>query len=758
MIEISNLNKIYDNNDNPLGIFDINLNIGEKGLYIIKGESGSGKTTLLNVIGLIDSFNSGKYIFNGQSILDCDKKTIENIRRNDISFIFQDFKLFENLTVYENIKLAAFGEIDEEYLNSLLILTNLTKVKEKKVKFLSSGQQQRVAIIRSFIKKPKLIIADEPTGNLDSKNSIQIMDIIKTISTTIPVVLVTHNSTLCEQYYDYLIELKDGRIVNSKERINKDEILNKSNNLDNTFTPTKERSKFNFLLQRILSKNIINDVLLILFLSISTIISSMIFETLTHNVSDIYYRSTRNTNEDSALLEYNGSTNGYNFYDFNNDVKLDRYYELNVHLPKTWENSYESTALMFSDDFEEKKFDLVQGRLPKSNNECIVSDYVYSVFNNPSSIILSFNSNNNYIKNDVCIVGVYKTFYTDTNWNSTNNTLKSVFINNHFCKIYGIMDKLYENNGIISVGGFLPESSNTFYYKIGNSTIFFEEIDIVKGRLPTNKTEVLIPLNNSIDVSELNSKIALNNNEDLFPCAYSMTTNLSGEYFNYNIFTDYVTVVGFYEYKESSIYKENEEYNDLVLIDENTFIIADELSLNYYNYSCFFIDTTSFNIKHALDNGFSVRCYSDNDIKSTLTALSHFKTIGLVICALCFTLLLIILLKDLLSLYSKKKFTIATLLCLGFTKKEINFSILINNFIILFISSIISSIALIPALKIVNFSFRTEYTTVSEFLAYPVWGLFASISISAIVIFLVVMMSLKKVRKNNIIWWQKNNN
>ncbi|MCQ2776231.1 MAG: ABC transporter ATP-binding protein/permease [Bacilli bacterium] len=213
MIEIKNLIKKY--NDVEI-LNNISLDFPRTGIVAILGPSGCGKTTLLNCIGgLIPFFGSIK--INNQSIREEDA---DNFRLQNIGFVFQDFRLFNNETVIENILFpleTLSNEKQERKIikcKELLKLVGLSNKGKQFVSTLSGGEKQRVCIARSLVNDPKIILADEPTGALDSKNGKQIMDILAKISTSSLVVFVTHDSKLAHEYGDEIIEMKDGQIEN----------------------------------------------------------------------------------------------------------------------------------------------------------------------------------------------------------------------------------------------------------------------------------------------------------------------------------------------------------------------------------------------------------------------------------------------------------------------------------------------------------------------------------------------------------------
>ena len=213
-LEISHVSKTYNKNkgNEVICLRDINLKAKEGEFLAVSGRSGSGKTTLLNIISGLIKADSGEVRISGKiisSLNDCQKA---DIRREEIGFVFQSYKLITVLTVEENIKLVRTKQnIDEEYFD--FIVENLGL--KDKLKFLpeelSGGQQQRVSIARALINKPKILLADEPTGNLDSKTELQVMNLFKVISKNlkITIVFITHNYDLIK-FSDRCLILNDG--------------------------------------------------------------------------------------------------------------------------------------------------------------------------------------------------------------------------------------------------------------------------------------------------------------------------------------------------------------------------------------------------------------------------------------------------------------------------------------------------------------------------------------------------------------------
>ncbi|MBR7020587.1 MAG: ABC transporter ATP-binding protein/permease [Lachnospiraceae bacterium] len=220
MIELIGLQKYYNKGkQNEIHVInDVSLNVPESGMCAIFGPSGCGKTTLLNVIGGLDDYETGIITIDGLSM----EKQTDLLRNKYIGFIFQNYNLNNEETVFENVSdsLLLCGMRDEAEIErrvmAALANVGMDKFSKRLPDTLSGGQQQRVAIARAIVKNPRIILADEPTGNLDEANTILVMDILKEMSKDRLVLLVTHEENLVDYYCDNVIELSDGKIVGTK--------------------------------------------------------------------------------------------------------------------------------------------------------------------------------------------------------------------------------------------------------------------------------------------------------------------------------------------------------------------------------------------------------------------------------------------------------------------------------------------------------------------------------------------------------------
>ena len=228
MVTLQNVDKyFYKRKSNQIHVInDTSLEFGETGLTALLGPSGCGKTTLLNVIGGLDKADKGKIFINGQRITGRTAGAVDRIRNLNIGYIFQNYNLINTMTVFDNVAmvLKMVGIKDEneirEKVEYALELVGMYRYRKRYADMLSGGERQRVGIARAIVKNPAIIIADEPTGNLDSANTLEVMNIIKSISREKLVILVTHEESLANFYADRIIRLRDGKVISDEANEN----------------------------------------------------------------------------------------------------------------------------------------------------------------------------------------------------------------------------------------------------------------------------------------------------------------------------------------------------------------------------------------------------------------------------------------------------------------------------------------------------------------------------------------------------------
>lgn len=218
IVETRNLKKYYQMSENTVKALDgVDFRVEDQEFVAIIGKSGSGKSTLLHMLGGLDVPTEGEVVVEGKRLLGMKKEQLAIFRRRNIGFIFQNYNLVPDLNVYENVILPVEldgRKVDEEYVDEILELLGLTEKREALPGTLSGGQQQRAAIARALAAKPAIILADEPTGNLDSVTSHDVLGLLKMVAKQFSqtLILITHDRDIA-QLADRIVHIEDGKIV-----------------------------------------------------------------------------------------------------------------------------------------------------------------------------------------------------------------------------------------------------------------------------------------------------------------------------------------------------------------------------------------------------------------------------------------------------------------------------------------------------------------------------------------------------------------
>lgn len=473
MIKLENVNKYFNRHKkNELHVINnTSLTLEDKGLVALLGPSGCGKTTLLNAIGGLDKVNSGNIYINGEKITKRSVSKVDKIRNLNIGYIFQDYYLVNNITVFDNValvlKINGINDKSEisKRVNYVLDKVGMYRYRNKYANMLSGGERQRVGIARAIVKDPSIIIADEPTGNLDSKNTIEVMNIIKAISKDRLVILVTHETELADFYASRILKIEDGKIIG-------DTINEHNNELD-------YRLENKIYLKDIEKHNILSD----------------------ENI-DINYYSDNNEKINITLVVKNGNI----YIESNNKVEV-------IDNSSSIELVDDHYKKMSKDIYQEYKFDF-DSVIDKN-----IKKRYSSIFNPITLIKNGFNKVINYsVAKKLLLVGFF---------------LSGVFITYSVSSLYGInniedknfvnMNKNYlvVDSPKLNINNFLKyeKDENVNYILPGNSLISFKvkyddyyqsmnysdsingsmssinmisEKDIVIGRMPSSSKEIVI--------------------------------------------------------------------------------------------------------------------------------------------------------------------------------------------------------------------------------------------------------------------------
>ena len=470
MLELKNVSKFYySKNVVTSGFSKVNMNLNSGEFIAITGESGSGKSTLLNVISGLDSYEEGEMYINGEETSGYTEKDFENYRKKYIGNIFQNFNLINSYTVYQNIELVLLiNGYKKKKLKEIIINTlekvDLLKYKNTKVSKLSGGQKQRVAIARVLAKETPIIVADEPTGNLDSKTAENIIELLRKVAKDKLIIIVTHNYEQIEKYVTRKITMHDGRIIEDKkidnvqkiEKISNDKEKSINNeNVSQAIQNKKQylsninkwilgiRNTFNIKIKFLLL------LIVYLFVNVSIVAGYSALKKQEYEESNLGYNGYFNTVSDKRIIINKKDLSQITNEDFEkiklldnvetiieNDLLIDRYLIAN-----TENNGFLVQANNIDNYIEEIKI----GRIPENDNEVLLhiskSYYLFDKINTLIDKEITIMNNEgmaNVIDNNLKIVGI-----------SYSDEEKSLnMYSNNICKMYitaNNLDKIRRN-------------------------------------------------------------------------------------------------------------------------------------------------------------------------------------------------------------------------------------------------------------------------------------------------------------------------
>lgn len=446
-LELKNIVKKYNNEKEKI-LDDVNITFSKGEFVSILGESGSGKSTLMNIIGGLDLNYSGNVMYNNKKL---EKSNVDDYRKNKIGFIFQSFNLFSHLTAFENVKLVQEinSNSDSDKIIDLFKKLNIEDIMDKKPNQLSGGQKQRVAIARALINDPEIILADEPTGALDNKNTSNIINILKDISKEGKIVIIVTHSEEVAKNSSRIIKINDGKVLIDKTNY----VTNITYN-ENKLTKKRKISIFSLLkiAFRNLKKNIKRNLLIILGTSIG--IFSISFMLFLNSGIKKYINDQLVNSENANVIEVKKSNDILKEEKFENE-DIEKISNIN-YVNKVYKNT--SISGLSSINYLDKKYELMSlstytninkkelkyGNICK-DDEIVISEYLAkSMINNIKSLIgkevtlyLLENSKPLIMEKKVIISGIIK---------NTNNE----FIDNmNFAYIpYNSLEKMYSDNNI----------------------------------------------------------------------------------------------------------------------------------------------------------------------------------------------------------------------------------------------------------------------------------------------------------------------
>ncbi len=536
MIKLKNINKYYKSGSDLIHVIkNLNYTFPDTGLVFILGPSGSGKSTLLNLLGGLDKPDSGEIWIENKNLNKFSKRDLNNYLNSYLGFVFQEYNILKDLNLYQNISLALEMQGKRKVkktVNEIIEKVGLSGLEKRKVNQLSGGQKQRIAIARALVKNPNLIIADEPTGNLDSEASKSIFNLFKELSKDRLIIIVTHDEESAIEYADDIIRFDVASIdEQSKETITTEENeeidTNKKLKLKRSRTPINTITKLS--LKKLWQKKLRH----LLVLVINVISLSFLSFAIELNGDKLYqnvYTTVNNSNNYTDIYESSGIVNENDFYaqfqrenlssgsyekikSIAPDLTLHKYQKISINYAgysleraNFLYSGYLNTVIYYDNT---NTYNLISGRLPQDgSNEILITDYLFDSlkhFNkiNSSSTIYSLldTSLNLGIDQDFKIVGVIETNYK--NWLHLSRLSSTYVYDKYDDQMQGFEYDFAMMNAIVVTDKYYQYVIDNSFLDINTSlenySINFEAFKVATydnlfaGRMPENDNEIVLP-------------------------------------------------------------------------------------------------------------------------------------------------------------------------------------------------------------------------------------------------------------------------
>ncbi len=731
MLEIRNITKKYIDNKNEhiIALDEVSISFPDTGLVVINGTSGCGKTTLLNILGGLDKPTSGEVWLNNSRIDDKDEKWWDSFRAGSLGFVYQDFNLLDNMTIRQNIELPLeLMNIPEDEkqkrIDNIADKLGIAEYMNKKAGKLSGGQKQRVAIARAVVTESKIILADEPTGNLDKKNSKNVFQTLKEIAKEHLVIVVTHDSTLASEYADRWIQIdygkivddsgdnednKDNKIVADKACVNekKDDILSEGNSAHESTQRKLSMKKCLQFASEAMKQRTARCFVSVMIFSITMLLMLVLCEMVYRNDSVPITNHIKEYNRKILPVyvevpgEYSNITGdekiscGRKLYDIVSQctdksriIQIGGSY--NVHLG---DDVYESATNIYISEVNEKYF-TYEGRLPEKTDEIAISKVLADklkltgVQNGINILLEDKQYTVTAIVTKICDKDVHE-IYVDSGYDS--NLLEENLL---FFSTNALTDKTVSSK--IYMSGFgVTKFTNLFYQTTVYNDICSTDdvLELVAGRMPEKDNEILI--------SEYWLELEGKKSEDYIGKEYKLINIYEEQYgyayWNmlnmYDYFGESITIVGVATgkgdyYISPSMYEKI--FNEVkTYYEKHNFLLVDDSE----------IEEDIFNI---LNNDVKVSDTQLAKVYEMMLNIDSFKMILLVVSAVI-TFLAIL---QMISLYSysinDNKKTIGVLRTMGVNKADTKKIFTVECIVVSTISFIISIVMGIFATGIIN--------------------------------------------------------